>query len=352
MKNLYAGCLLFLLATGVAFSQAQIDTASTLILDENQEAEFSYNEGLKGIRTKKYVEAVNYFNEAITKKANFYQAFNGRATAYLMLKDYSNAIKDYRNALKNKPKEPGTIFYNLGIAQQLSAQLDSSIVNFKKADAKGFKEAKVNYNIGLSYYLQKKYKDAITAYDKAILSDPNYADAYNDRASAKRQLNDETALDDYSKAIQISPKALYYENRGSMYRKLKLYGEAIDDYTIAIKLDHDFYLAYNNRGSAKYDKGDYSDAIDDYNKAISINPNYSPAFNNLGTVYYLTEQYKLALEPLNKAIKIDKDYEYAYFNRGNVKESLGDIPGALADWKKASELGLKFADKNISEYKK
>lgn len=336
-----------------AYSQAQIDTASTVVLAENQEVYQSFNEGLKELKSNHYLQAIEHFSEAIAKKNDFYQAYNGRASAYLLMKDYSNAMLNYKSALKYSPKDPGIIYYNLAIAFQSSSMYDSAVIHFKNADMKGYKNSKVYYNMGFSYYKLMKYKESLSAYDKAVLADPNYVEAYNDRGSCKKQFGDlDGALADYTLAIDKDPRPMYYANRGSIYRKLKLYGEAIDDYSYAISKQPDFYIAYNNRGSAKYDKGDYVDALEDFKKAIIIKADYAPAYNNLGSTYYLIERYNEALQALNKAVTIDQKYGYAYFNRANVKEALNDIQGAIDDWQKASSLGLKFAEKNISDYKK
>ena len=41
----------------------------------------------------------------------------------------------------------------------------------------------------------------------------------------------------------------------------------------------------------------------------------------------------------NLGLWLDPNYVEAYSNRGISKESLGDLNGACADWKKAAELG-------------
>ena len=46
-----------------------------------------------------------------------------------------------------------------------------------------------------------------------------------------------------------------------------------------------------------------------------------------------------AISDFTKAIEFDPNYAKAYSKRGISKESLGDLTGACADWKKAAELG-------------
>ena len=50
-----------------------------------------------------------------------------------------------------------------------------------------------------------------------------------------------------------------------------------------------------------------------------------------------------AISDFTKAIEFDPNYAKAYSKRGISKESLGDLTGACADWKKAAELGDRIA---------
>ncbi len=44
-----------------------------------------------------------------------------------------------------------------------------------------------------------------------------------------------------------------------------------------------------------------------------------------------------------KAIGLNPEFGEAYYNRGIAKEMLRDPDGAMKDWKKAAELGVKNA---------
>ena len=74
---------------------------------------------------------------------------------------------------------------------------------------------------------------AISDYTKAIEIDPNYANAYNNRAILYEDLGDSYgAISDLSNAIKINPKdAKAYYNRGFSKGTLKDYAGEISDYT-------------------------------------------------------------------------------------------------------------------------
>ena len=63
---------------------------------------------------------------------------------------------------------------------------------------------------------QKDYEGAIADYTQAILLNPEYASAYNNRGFAKYNQKDfEGAMVDYTQAILLNPKyAVAHNNRG------------------------------------------------------------------------------------------------------------------------------------------
>ncbi|MBK6330444.1 MAG: tetratricopeptide repeat protein [Bacteroidetes bacterium] len=64
------------------------------------------------------------------------------------------------------------------------------------------------------YASQKKYKQALPEYDKAIKLDPEYHLAYYNRAMAYRRTgNNAKAMEDYTKCISLNPEyAAAYES--------------------------------------------------------------------------------------------------------------------------------------------
>lgn len=61
-------------------------------------------------------------------------------------------------------------------------------------------------------------------------------------------------------------KAIF--NRGFAFDKLRMYNDAINDYSKALDLDNKNAFAYYNRGISYDKKGDYDNAIIDFTSAI------------------------------------------------------------------------------------
>jgi len=67
---------------------------------------------------------------------------------------------------------------------------------------------------------------------------------------------------------------LAYNGRGLAYARLAQFQNAIDDYTKAIQIDHDYALAYVFRGQAYLNLGQTANADVDKAKACSLDSQY------------------------------------------------------------------------------
>ena len=180
--------------------------------------------------------------------------------------------------------------------------------------------------------------------------------AYNNRGIKKGELGDYSgAIDDLTMAIKLNPKReKAYNNLGTIKANKGDHSGAIDDYTMAIKLNPNYVAAYLNRGNSKQKLGDYSGGKDDFTTAIKLNPNYAPAYVQIGDY--------------TKAIKVNPNYAPAYYFRGNKKQRLKDFSGAIDDYTMAIKLNpnyikaykergyvkyrLGFYESSCEEYKK
>ena len=97
--------------------------------------------------------------------------------------------------------------------------------------------------------------------------------------------------------------------------------------------------AYNNRGLAFYNLKLYQDAIKDFSQSIRMKPGYAEAFNNRGNAYYELDQYEKARADFDESIKIKPKYSKAHMNRGLVYFQMQAIDQACNDFRKACDMG-------------
>ena len=97
--------------------------------------------------------------------------------------------------------------------------------------------------------------------------------------------------------------------------------------------------AYNNRGLAFYNLKLYQEAIKDFSQAIRMKPKYAEAFNNRGNAYYELDQYEKAQVDFVRSLELKPKYSKAHMNRGLVYFQMQKMDQACDDFRKACDLG-------------
>lgn len=235
------------------------------IYSQNQ-FDLGYKEYLFGDVNK----AINILSNCINNKEELSKSYMYRGAAYMILNKFSESEKDLN----------------------LSMKIDST-------------NEKIYLYLGKLYVYTKKYKAAIKKYNIAISKNPNYAEAYDQRAATKGILGyNIDALIDSNKAIKIdSTNELFYNNRGFTKLRLKRFNEAIKDFDISLKLK----------------------------------PNQG-AYANNGFVYFHLKKYTLAIKYFSKSIEFTPNDAEILFYRGNSYENLGNTDKACQDYYKSNSL--------------
>jgi tetratricopeptide (TPR) repeat protein len=196
------------------------------------------------------------------------------------------------------------------------------------------------------------WKNSTVLLDDVIEKYPERGFAYYARANIKvNEQNPQGAFDDYNKAIMYDPDiANAYHSRALLQYTFKNDPRAaMNDYNKAIEINPEFVTAYNDRGSLKYRLGDYKGALEDYNTAIDMRPEYYLAIKNCGLAKYQLKDYHGALENFERVIELKPDYAEVYYFMGYANFDSGNKEEACIDWQKALEMGYNQAGQKIQE---
>ena len=125
------------------------------------------------------------------------------------------------------------------------------------------------------------------------------------------------------------------------------YESAIYNYTQAIDIRPDS-VAYYGRGLGRHNSNDKQGAIQDYTKAIQGNQNWGAfkpgyyglpsAYYYLGVAHYSSGNYQAAIGAYSQAINFKPDFADAYYGRGSACFVLNNKQGAIDDYKRAANL--------------
>ena len=155
-------------------------------------------------------------------------------------------------------------------------------------------------------YFAGAVRESIADFTEAIRLNPNFADAYFERARAHLFLGDEArSVADYTEMIRIDPKDVEaYRARGSALDVLREYQRAIADYTEAIRLDPKFARTYADRGKILSRTGELDRAVADFTAAIGIEPNNGDHHVNRGFVHFYRGEFATSAADLHRAVEL------------------------------------------------
>lgn len=196
------------------------------------------------------------------------------------------------------------------------------------------------YDQGNFHYKLGDYKGAIENFNRALLYNPNDANAYINRGNARYEI------------------AQHSSNPTTEYQA------AIDDFNQALRINPLAEKAYLSRGIVRHDTAKYTKdadknylaAIADFNQAVRLNPSNVKAYVKRGISYYKLAQnskdtqhsgYQEAINDFNQALQLDDREAEAYIKRGIVLYEIAqssnnnkDTSSALTDLKQAAKLFL------------
>ena len=273
-----------------------------------------YARGLSFLQGQKYTQAQRDFSKAISLKpaqADFYLA---RARAYNGLEKYNDALTDYRTYRK-KSSRPENLTRELIPVYLNAYRYDTAKEQVEKLAQQGDDSADVHYWYGRVLAGKNQPDEAISSYSTALNRDAAYADAYRYRGDLFKEMKDyPAAVEDYSQLIELQPEALFYNKRGLTYEAMHQFEKAAADYTRAIDLSPRWAIPYNNRAFAKMNLKKWADAKADLEKAIALDPSAPTPYVNLAGVYWTWKKdSKNLYNNLAKAVKHNfKNFDSLY----------------------------------------
>lgn len=127
------------------------------------------------------------------------------------------------------------------------------------------------------------------------------------------------------KGLERYSEADLYSYLGSCHLELDMYDEAIENYTIAMKMAPDGVEHVVNLAIAYRQSGDNGKAMELYLQALEIDPDYAELNSSLGSLYILEDDPETAIYYFNRAIELDPSIAVAYGNGALAYALLGDF---------------------------
>jgi len=221
-----------------------------------------------------------------------------------------------------------------------SGQFNEAIQEFKKF---GENNVVALFMIGVSYYMQSKYEEAISCIEKAIKLCKEGKPCFLRADTAFYWLGRaylgkgdyEKAVDILEKVAKIAEENLKPPIDSPSWRRF--YSTLVPEKSNAL-----FWLGY-----AYYLIGEYQRAVETLNESIKLDPNLKDAYFLLALSYgKLSEDIK-AIEAAKKAIELDPKNPNYYSILGQIYQEQKKYKEAEDNLKKAIELDPKLIDRYL-----
>jgi tetratricopeptide (TPR) repeat protein len=120
---------------------------------------------------KNYLDALDYYHAALTRKLNVAALYNKVGITELMMQRYKEAKKNFERAIKSDRKMADA-YNNLGVVYYEMKNYGKAIKNYKKAIELRADGASFFSNLGAAYFSRKDFENAVMAYHNALVLDP------------------------------------------------------------------------------------------------------------------------------------------------------------------------------------
>ena len=162
------------------------------------------------------------------------------------------------------------------------------------------------HQLGRQYFVLKRFKEALTCFDYAVLIDETFIGGYLEKAKTYEQLCD--------------------------------FEEAVKNYMITLKLDDPTAYVYLRIGECYQQLGKLDTAVEFYKKSVYEDPFLDKGWILLTEVYNSQEDYQKALYYISEALKIDENNVSYWRKYSEINIKLSSYEESIKGFEKCLEL--------------
>ena len=265
--------------------EGELDKASLLLkriehIEPNNEEVFIQRATISS-KSGNHKEAIVNLKKALSFTEDKVDVWSLMGMEYLYLDDFENARLNFAKCI-DVDFEDYSALYNIVYCFDMEKEHEQAIKYLNSYIDKNPYCEVAWHQIGRQYFIIDKFKEALRAFDYAVLIDEHFIGGYLEKAKTLEELGE--------------------------------YQEAIDNYLITLDLDDPTAFAFVRIGECYEKLHKYDAAISYYKKAVHEDPLLDRGWVLLTNLYFNEENYQKASYYISKALKID-DSNTVYWRR-------------------------------------
>lgn len=248
------------------------------------EAEKCKEKGNELYKQKKFDEALEMYDKAISLYPNDLTFNNNKAAVYLEQKEYEKCLEECEKAIEKR----------------YEVKADFTTV------------AKLYARMGTCCMKMKDFVRAIEMYEKSLLEDNNrhIRNCLRDAERAKHKADEEAF---------INPEiAEEHRQKGNEFFKNLDYPNAKKEYDLAIKRNPKDAKLYSNRAAALTKLVEFPSALADTEKCLELDPTFVKGWIRKGNLHMCLKEYNKAIQAYDKGLKLQPDNQECLQGKANV----------------------------------
>jgi tetratricopeptide (TPR) repeat protein/predicted Ser/Thr protein kinase len=248
-------------------------------------------------------DALEAVNRALRINPDYAVLLNVRGSILTQMNEFARAHADFKEALEQQPRNTALLC-----------------------------------NVGYLCYRMNRLEEAVEAYARSVEADPADPDSHEGRAVSYLALGKlEEAERDMDQVVGVRPTSDSYSNRGAIRSRRERFQEALEDYAKALELSPKNADVYFNLGILHQRRGKHGEAATAYRRAIELGRVRADVFVALAKALIKERRFSEAEDAATRAIAVEPGSGPAYADRGQSRTEQGNLEGGLEDYLVALE---------------
>jgi len=336
--------------------------STNLILKNKRELDELYRKGRECMKSKKFLEALNYFNRALEINPMDSGMWLDKGSVLISLKRDNEALDCFDESIRLNPDselawtKKGVWFLDVSKDKESIPYFNEALrINpFNTYAKKGLEMAQnlnnwayddliIKYN---KLYKEGKVEEASKVLDQVLKINPKDSGLWATKAGINITLEKyEEALDCINKALKINPKNFSaWVNKGAYYSKLNKFDEALDSLNKALDINPKHYSAWFNKGVIKKKMKKYLEAAMCFEEALKIKPGDKASADLRNQALFESNKDNSNVEELEESLHNHPQKAVEWFFKGSEKLNVNKLEEALNNFNKALEIDSTFVE--------